>query len=135
MAETPRNVVVNIQPAVAPDSKVSAKVWASTLATLALSLVLAIVTALVNDPATLQQVLDAVPSWARFIIMAALPTLVTFLAGYAKRDRTRELGQAVQDTLSGKANVEPAVAPEPEGSPHMDEDGYAAPETGEHYAE
>lgn len=133
MAETPRNVVVNIQPAVAPDSKVSAKVWASTLATLAMSLVLAVVTALINDPATLQQVLDAVPSWARFIILAALPTLVTFLAGYVKRDRTRELGQAVQDNLSGNANVEPAVTPDV--SPHADEDGYAAPETGEHYAE
>lgn len=132
MAETPRTMVVNIQPAVAPDSKVSAKVWASTLATFAVSLVLAVVTALINDPATLQQVLDAVPSWARFLILATLPTLVTFLAGYAKRDRTRELGQAVQDNLSGNANTEPAVTPDP--SPHYDDEGYG-PETGDPHAE
>jgi hypothetical protein len=133
MAETPRNVVVNIQPAVAPDSKVSAKVWASTLATLAVSLVLAVVTALINDPATLQQVLDAVPSWARFVILATLPTLVTFLAGYVKRDRTRELGQAVQDNLSGKADLEPAVVPD--ASPHPEGDEAYEPETGDPHAE
>jgi hypothetical protein len=97
---------------------VSAKVWASTIGTLAVSLVLAVLTALVNDPDTLQRVLDAVPDWLRFILVAALPTLVTFLAGYAKRDRTRELGQAVQDHLSKPDPVEPeAVGEDPEGAP------------------
>lgn len=122
MAETPTTVRVNVIPATPPPSKVSAKVWASTLGTLAVSLALAILTALVNDPATLQQVLDAVPAWLRFLLVAALPTLVTFLAGYAKRDRTRELGQAVQDHLSQPDAVEP------EG------DGDHEPEyVGEHY--
>lgn len=85
-----------------PTSPTSPKVWAATLATLGMSLVLAILTAVMSDPATLQQVLDAVPAWLRFIIVAALPTLVTFLAGYVKRDRTRELGQQALNALDEK---------------------------------
>jgi hypothetical protein len=117
-------MVVNVTPSVPPPSKVSAKVWASTLATLAVSLLVAILTAVVNDPATLQQVLNAVPSWLRFILVAALPTLVTFLAGYVKRDTTRELGQAVEDHLTNgysETSPEPGHEPdyiEPEGDPN-----------------
>lgn len=109
MAETPNTIAVNVTPATPPASKVSPKVWASTLAALALSLVVAILTAVVNDPAALAAALDALPAWLRFIVVAALPTLVTFLAGYAKRDTTRELGQAVTDTLTHGTAPEPDV--------------------------
>jgi len=135
MAQTPTNMVVNITPAVPPDSKISPKVIAATLASLAVSCLLAVLTAVVNDPATLAQVLDVVPSWARFLIVAILPTLVTFLAGYAKRDKTRELGVAVQDHLSTPSaeplsvpedmldDGDPNATPEPEGDPHDDDTG------------
>lgn len=85
-----------------PTSPTSPKVWAATLATLVLSMVVAILTAVVSDPATLASVLGAVPAWLRFIIVAALPTLVTFLAGYVKRDRTRELGQQALNALDSR---------------------------------
>ena len=85
-----------------PTSPTSPKVWAATLATLAVSLIVAVLTAVVNDPATLQSILEAVPAWLRFIIVAALPTLVTFLAGYVKRDRTREIGQQALNALDSE---------------------------------
>ena len=113
--ETPIPVVVD--PTAPERTKVSAKVWASTIGTLVVSLVLALLTAVVNDPATLQQVLDAVPSWLRFILVAILPTLVTFLAGYAKRDKTRELGAAVEAGLREQAATEPD--PEQGGQDHL----------------
>lgn len=102
----PEVVPVTITPD-PPTSPTSPKVWASTLATLGLSLVVAVLTAVVGDPATLQQVLDAVPPLLRFIIVAALPTLVTFLAGYVKRDRTREIGQQALNTLDANKAVTP----------------------------
>lgn len=109
MATTPSTVQVSVIPTSPPPSTISPKVIASTAATLALSLLVAILTAVVNDPATLATALNAVPDWLRFILVAALPTLVTFLAGYAKRDGTRELGTVVQDKLH---------EPEPDGTDH-----------------
>lgn len=85
-----------------PTSPTSPKVWAATLATLGMSLVVAVLTAVASDPETLASILDAVPGWLRFIIVAALPTLVTFLAGYVKRDRTRELGQQALNSLDAR---------------------------------
>lgn len=85
-----------------PTSPTSPKVWAATLATLGMSLVVAVLTAVASDPETLASILDAVPAWLRFIIVAALPTLVTFLAGYVKRDRTRELGQQALNSLDAR---------------------------------
>jgi hypothetical protein len=116
MAETPRSIQVNVVPTSPPPSSISPKVIASTLATLALSLVVAVLTAVANDPTALARVLDAVPDWARFIIVAVLPTLVTFLAGYAKRDSTREVGAMVQGNLEAQAPdaVLPGPAHEPE---------------------
>lgn len=99
MAETPRTIEVSVVPVTPPPSKVSAKVWASTIGAFIASLALAVLTALLNDPASLQQFLDAVPAWLRFIIVAALPTAITFVAGYVKRDTTREVGAMVQNNL------------------------------------
>lgn len=109
MAPTPEAIKVNIVPNTPPPSTVSPKVWASTVGTLVASLAMALLAALIDNPAELAAMLDAVPSWARFLIVASLPTLLSFAAGYVKRDTTRELGVAVRDRLSTGSD-EPAVA-------------------------
>jgi len=111
MAETPRSIQVSVVPTSPPPSTISPKVIASTLATLAVSVLVAVLTQVANDPATLARILDAVPDWARFIIVAALPTVVTFLAGYVKRDSTREVGAMVQGNLEAQGPDELTAGP------------------------
>lgn len=106
MSETPpEGTVIPVPVTITPDpptSPTSPKVLAATIGTLLASLVLAVLTSLVNDPQALQAVQDALPAWLRFVIVAALPTLVTFVAGYVKRDRTREIGQQALNALDGR---------------------------------
>lgn len=118
MAETPGTIQVNVVPTSPPPSPISPKVIASTIATLAVSLLVAILTQVANDPAALARILDAVPDWARFIIVACLPTLVTFLAGYVKRDPTREVGTVVQDRLNEPGD--PDVAQHEPAAPELE---------------
>jgi hypothetical protein len=141
MAEIPGTIQVSVVPTSPPPSTISPKVIASTVATLVVSVIVAIITALVNDPATLAAVLDAVPPWLRFIVVAALTTLATFLAGYVKRDPTREVGTVVQDRLSEPGDIathdhEPA-APELEALAVDPETEYAVQDeqTGDPHAQ
>lgn len=60
-------------------SRIELKAWAATVGSLAAGLVLAVLEALADNPA----MLEALPAWARFLIIACTPALVTFLAAYA----------------------------------------------------
>lgn len=98
MIPTPDGTPLPAVPTTPPPSPISPKVWASTVLTLVASLVLALVTAVMADPSSLEQF----PAWARFVLVATLPTLAAFLGGYAKRDHTREVGQVVLDEYQGE---------------------------------
>jgi hypothetical protein len=78
--------------------------------------------------------------------VAALPTVATFLAGYAKRDTTRELGQVVTDRITSSPTEtlteHPAAHPEPEDQPEATayeqpalSDEYATPVAADEYDE
>lgn len=58
---------------------VEIKVIAATAATLTVSIAFAVLDAIAHNPA----VLDGFPVWSRFVIVAAIPPVLTFLAGYA----------------------------------------------------
>lgn len=58
---------------------VEAKVKASTWSALAAGMVLAVVNAVQDQPG----ILGPLPEWAQFLILAVLPPLAVFLAGYA----------------------------------------------------
>lgn len=58
---------------------VEAKVKASTWSALAAGMGLAIVNATQEQPG----VLDPLPGWSQFLLIAILPPLAAFLAGYA----------------------------------------------------
>lgn len=58
---------------------VELKVWAATVGALFASMAVAILEALADEPA----LLEALPAWARFLIIVCGPTLVVFLGSYA----------------------------------------------------
>jgi hypothetical protein len=55
------------------------KVVAATAATLLASIAFAVLDALAHHT----EILDALPEWLRFVVLAAIPPVLTFLAGYA----------------------------------------------------
>lgn len=68
------------QPSRAVQSKrIEAKVVAATAATLLASVAFAVLDALAHHT----EILDGLPDWARFVILAAIPPVLAFLAGYA----------------------------------------------------
>jgi hypothetical protein len=58
---------------------IEVKVVAATAGGLLASVAYAVLDALARD----HSVLDGLPDWARFVILAAIPPLLTFLVGYA----------------------------------------------------
>jgi hypothetical protein len=58
---------------------IEVKVIAATGATLLASVAFAVLDALAHHT----EILDALPEWLRFVILAAIPPVLTFLAGYA----------------------------------------------------
>lgn len=75
-----------------PTTPVSPKAVWGALVTLLVSIVLAILAA----PGLLDY-LDALPPFVQFIIMAAIPPVVSFLGAYAKRDPLRDAGAIAVD--------------------------------------
>jgi hypothetical protein len=73
-----------------PPNPVSPKVVVSTLVSLGASLLLAILNAVQANP----DLLGSVPPVLQFLLLAIIPPLVTFLAGYAKADPLRTEGVA-----------------------------------------
>ena len=61
-------------------TKVEAKVTAASLVTLLASLALALLNALQTD----SSILGGLPPALQFVLITIIPTLATFLAGYAK---------------------------------------------------
>lgn len=59
--------------------RVDLKVIASTAGGVTAGLVLAVLESLVAQPA----LLEGVPAWLRFLLIAAAPGLIVFLSGYA----------------------------------------------------
>jgi hypothetical protein len=55
------------------------KVVAATAATLLASVAFAVLDALAHHT----EILGALPEWLRFVVLAAIPPVLTFLAGYA----------------------------------------------------
>jgi hypothetical protein len=64
---------------------IEAKVWASTAATFAVSLVLAVLNAVQDDHA----LLGSTPAALQAVIIAVLPTAITFLGGYYAKHTPR----------------------------------------------
>jgi hypothetical protein len=60
-------------------TKIEVKVVAATAATLLASVAFAVLDALAHHT----EIFDALPEWLRFVILAAIPPVLTFLAGYA----------------------------------------------------
>ena len=58
---------------------VEIKVVAATAATLLASVAFAVLDALAHHT----EILDGLPDWARFVVLAAIPPILAFLAGYA----------------------------------------------------
>jgi hypothetical protein len=58
---------------------VEVKVVAATAATLLASVAFAVLDALAHHT----EIFDALPEWLRFVVLAAIPPVLTFLAGYA----------------------------------------------------
>ena len=58
---------------------IEVKVVAATAATLLASVAFAVLDALAHHT----EILDGLPEWLRFVILAAIPPVLTFLAGYA----------------------------------------------------
>jgi hypothetical protein len=85
-----------------PTSPTSPKVWAATIGSLLASMALGLVVAIQASP----EVLGGLPPVLVFAIVAVLPGLATFLGGYAKRDRTREIGQQALNALGTNPNEE-----------------------------
>ncbi|GEL17704.1 hypothetical protein [Pseudonocardia asaccharolytica] len=65
----------------APPAVVEAKVWASTLVTLAASVGVALLNAVQDQPT----LLGGLPPWLQTLLLALVPPLLAFVAGYAKR--------------------------------------------------
>jgi hypothetical protein len=59
-------------------SLVERKVTAATFATLAFSMLTALLIAIQNDPT----ILLGLPPWLQFVLIAVLPPIATFVAGY-----------------------------------------------------
>ncbi|MDN5858959.1 MAG: hypothetical protein L0H84_10075 [Pseudonocardia sp.] len=64
----------------APPDIVEAKVAAAALLTMLASVAAAILNAVQDNPA----LLGALPPWLQFVLIAAIPPVLTFLAGYTK---------------------------------------------------
>lgn len=60
-------------------TRIELKVWVTTAVTFLISCVVAVAEAVADNPA----VLDGMPAWARFLILAIVPAVVVFGAGYA----------------------------------------------------
>jgi hypothetical protein len=60
-------------------TKIEVKVVAATAATLLASVAFAVLDALAHHT----EIFDSLPEWLRFVILAAIPPVLTFLAGYA----------------------------------------------------
>jgi hypothetical protein len=60
-------------------TKIEVKVVAATAATLLASVAFAVLDALAHHT----EIFDALPEWLRFVVLAAIPPVLTFLAGYA----------------------------------------------------
>jgi hypothetical protein len=58
---------------------IEVKVIAATGATLLASVAFAVLDALAHHT----EILDALPEWLRFVVLAAIPPVLAFLAGYA----------------------------------------------------
>lgn len=61
-----------------PSPAVEVKLVVATVVTLLAGIAYAVVDAVQSSPA----VLDGLPEWLRFLLIAALPPLLAFLAGY-----------------------------------------------------
>jgi hypothetical protein len=72
---------------------VETKVKSATFGTLVPSLLLAWLNAVAAD----NTVLSGLPPWLQFIIITALPPVITFLSGYATKSRT----SVVSDGFNG----------------------------------
>jgi len=69
---------------------IEAKVIASTIATFVVSLVLAIL----NDVQSNHALLGSLPTWSQSVIIAVIPTAITFVSGYLTRHTPRtDIGQ------------------------------------------
>lgn len=66
-------------------SRVELKVWAATVGSLGAGLVLAVLEAVTAQPA----MLEVLPAWARFLVIACAPTLVVFLSSYVAPHTSR----------------------------------------------
>jgi hypothetical protein len=78
--ETPDGDPEATQPNRAVQStKIEVKVVAATAATLLASVAFAVLDALAHHT----EIFDALPEWLRFVVLAAIPPVLTFLAGYA----------------------------------------------------
>jgi hypothetical protein len=60
-------------------TKIEVKVVAATAATLLASVAFAVLDALAHHT----EIFDSLPEWLRFVVLAAIPPVLTFLAGYA----------------------------------------------------
>lgn len=67
-------------------SPVEAKVKTSTWSTLIASVLLANVNAVQESPG----ILDPLPGWVQFLIIATIPPVATFLSGYATHHTARD---------------------------------------------
>lgn len=65
--------------------KIESKVTVASLASLAAGVALAVLTAVQSDPT----VISGLPDVAQFVIIAALPPVLTFLGGYAAPHTSR----------------------------------------------
>lgn len=71
-------------------SKIESKVTVATIASLLAGVALAVLTAVQSDPT----VISGLPDGVQFVLIAALPPVLTFLGGYAAPHTHRpEVGQ------------------------------------------
>lgn len=77
-----------------PARKVSPKVVWSTLGSLLAGLAIAVLGALTTPEG--QEMLGRLPDVVSWLLLLCVPTLITFLAGYVKRDPLRDDGAVLQ---------------------------------------
>jgi len=76
--ETP-DPVEPVEPAQRVEKAIEVKVVVASLLTLVCGVAYAVIDAVSHSP----HILDGLPEWSRFVILAAVPPVLTFLGGYA----------------------------------------------------
>ncbi len=77
---------------------IEAKVLASAGAAAVIGVVIAVLNAVQNDPS----LLGSLPTWLQSVILVAIPTVLTFLAGYSTPHTPRpDLGQGPVPPVAG----------------------------------